>query len=201
MPEKGRMNNTVILASASPRRSELLAQVGIKFKTVPASVDETILEGETPEEYVLRLAMEKAKSVARDYENRWVIGADTAVVINGHIFGKPGSVREAREMLEKLSGSTHQVITGFCICNHGKAINIAGKVKTEVTFKELTRDEIDGYVASGEVMDKAGAYAIQGLGSFMVEEIHGSYSNVVGLPVCRVVSELERVGAVKLFKQ
>lgn len=194
------MNNNVILASASPRRSELLAQVGIKFKIVPGSIDESVQGGETPEEHVLRLAMEKAKSVAEKYPDSWVIGADTVVVIDGDIFGKPNSIHEAGEMLKKLSGNTHHVITGFCIYNKVKNINVVRKVETFVTFKKLTENEVNGYVASGEVMDKAGAYAIQGLGSFMVKEIHGSYSNVVGLPIYQIVSELENVGAIKLFK-
>ena len=136
------MNKNVILASASPRRSELLAQVGIKFKIVPGAIDESIPDGETPEEHVLRLAMEKAKSVAEKYADSWVIGADTVVVIDGHIFGKPDSIYEAGEMLKKLSGNTHQVITGFCIYNESKAINVARKVETFVTFKKLTGNEM-----------------------------------------------------------
>jgi len=195
------MRRPLILASASPRRSELLALVGIEFEIVPSSVDEAIAADETPEEHVLRLAVEKAGDVAERHHDSWVIGADTVVVIDGMVFGKPGTPHEARRMLESLSGKTHQVITAFSICNLSKRIDLAERVKTDVKFKKLTQDEIEGYVATGEPMDKAGAYAIQGLGSFMVEEIQGSYSNVVGLPVCQVVSALERVGAVSLFRQ
>ncbi|MDT8318545.1 MAG: Maf family protein, partial [bacterium] len=132
--------------------------------------------------------------------DRWVIGSDTVVIIDAEILGKPLDESDAIGMLRKLSGREHKVITGYSIINSSSGEEIKRAVETAVKFKKLTDDEIKGYVNSGEPMDKAGAYAIQGLGSFMVEGIIGSYSNVVGLPVCQIVNDLEEVGAIRLFK-
>ena len=190
----------IVLASAAPRRSELLSQVGIDFEVIPSNIPEEPLDGETPSEHVIRLAFQKASEVAgRVGDGKWVIGSDTVVIIDDEILGKPEDEIDARRMLKKLSGREHRVITGYSIINSSSGTDIKKSVDTAVKFKPLTDDEIKGYVDSGEPMDKAGAYAIQGLGSFMVEGIIGSYSNVVGLPVCQIVNDLEALGAVKLF--
>lgn len=193
-------SNNIVLASASPRRSELLSQVGIEFEVIPSNIPEEPLDGETPSEHVIRLAFQKASEVAgRVGPGKWVIGSDTVVIIDDEILGKPEDEVDARRMLKKLSGREHTVITGYSIINSSGKKDIKKSVATTVKFKTLTDGEIRGYVDSGESMDKAGAYAIQGLGSFMVEGIVGSYSNVVGLPVCQIVNDLETLGAVKLF--
>lgn len=195
-------NNNIVLASASPRRSELLSQVGIEYEVIPSNIPEELLDGETPSEHVIRLAFQKASEVAGKVGGgKWVIGSDTVVIINDEILGKPEDRADAISMLKKLSGREHKVITGYSIINSSSAAEIKKAVETIVKFKRLTDDEIKGYVDSGEPMDKAGAYAIQGLGSFMVEGIVGSYSNVVGLPVCQIVNDLEALGAVSLFWQ
>ena len=192
--------NTIVLASASPRRSELLSQVGIEFEVIPSNIPEEPLDGETPSEHVIRLAFQKASEVLRRVgDGKWVIGSDTVVIIDDEILGKPEDRADARRMLKKLSGREHRVITGYSIINSSSLSEVKKAVETVVKFKRLTDDEIKGYVDSGEPMDKAGAYAIQGLGSFMVEGIIGSYSNVVGLPVCQIVNDLEDLGAIKLF--
>ncbi len=192
----------LVLASASPRRKELLASVGIEVEVMPSDVPEEPLNGETPEEHVLRLARDKAAEIAgrlRDGDERWVVGADTLVISGGELLGKPKDEDEARIMLNSLSGCEHSVMTGYSIFNTLRGEVASRVVETKVRFKDLSEDEIKGYVASGEPMDKAGAYAIQGLGAFMVESIIGSYSNVVGLPLCQLVQDLEEEGALSLF--
>ena len=191
----------IILASASPRRKELLEQVGIEFETIASDIPEEPLHGETPQEHVKRLSSEKALEVLNRLGDGpcFVIGSDTVVIIDNEILGKPNNDSHAAEMLRKLSGREHKVITGYCIASKSAGVECLKAVETIVRFKPLDENEIAGYVASDEPSDKAGAYAIQGLGSFMVEEIRGSYSNVVGLPVCQIIDDLERLGAVKLF--
>jgi len=189
----------LILASSSPRRKELLKQIGLRFEVVPSGVEERIKDGENPVEHVLRLAEEKALDVANKSRDSWVIAADTIVLVDGEILGKPAKEKEAYQMLLKLSGKEHRVITGFCILNTGNGESVKESVETTVTFKELSEEEIRGYIKTKEPFDKAGGYAIQGKGSFMIREIKGSYTNVVGLPICEVVEALERVGGVRLF--
>lgn len=181
----------LILASASPRRAELLAAAGFHFEVVPQTVDETPRPGEPPEDYVLRLACEKVRAVCRK-SGSIVIGADTAVLIDGLALGKPRDDREAADMLKRLSGRTHEVLTGVAV---GDDRLLTGIARTAVRFLPLTGDEIAWYVASGEARDKAGAYAIQGLASRFIERIEGSYSNVVGLPVALVYQLLRQLGA------
>ncbi len=196
------MKSSIVLASASPRRRELLEQVGIEFDVLSSDIEESPLDGETPPEHAARLAAEKARDVASRIEKdatRWVIGSDTIVVIDGVVLGKPDDKEDAARMLRKLSGQEHRVMTGYSIINSLTGEELDGVVETKVKVKPLTDDEIEGYVASGEPMDKAGAYAIQGLGAFMIQEIEGSYSNVVGLPICQVVEDLERLGAMRVF--
>jgi septum formation protein len=171
----------LILASRSPRRSELLRAAGIEFVVRGADVDESVCEGESPFDYVLRLAEVKARAVEL-HPGEIVLGADTTVAIGGEILAKPADEEDARRMLERLSGRRHEVHTGICMRS------LHGGVTTEVCttgvwFNPLSSAEIEAYVRSGEPADKAGAYAIQGLASKFIPKIDGSYSNVVGLPV------------------
>lgn len=176
----------LILASASPRRADLLRSAGIDFDVIHADVDESVLPGETPEQHVRRLADAKASAVLARVGARPVLGADTVVVVNGQILGKPRDDGDARRMLGLLSGRQHVVMTGVCLLSRDAPAEAGHYVHVTVTtveFAALTDAEIDGYVASGEPADKAGAYAVQGLASRFVTRIDGSYSNVVGLPV------------------
>jgi len=191
----------IVLASASPRRSELLASVGIAFDVVPSGAPEEVLEGESPEEHVVRLSKEKAREVASrpDVPGRWFVGSDTVVLRDDSILGKPKDAEDAAAMLRSLAGRVHRVLSGYAVFDREEGTTVAGCVATTVRFKELTESEIAGYIATGEPMDKAGGYAIQGIGAFMVLAIDGSYTNVVGLPLCEVVEVLERLGAARLF--
>lgn len=186
----------ITLASASPRRVELLASAGVEFEVVAGDIPEEVLPGELPEDHVLRLAREKALNVAGKAEGRFYIGADTVVVCDGEIMGKPRDAADAARMLRKLSGVAHAVITGFAVYDRERADAIAEAVTTRVYFKQLREEEIDAYIATGCPFDKAGAYAIQGGAAHMVQKIEGSYTNVVGLPLCEVVEALRRIGAI-----
>ena len=175
----------IILASASPRRAELLRAAGIDFDVVPANVDETLDSGETAREYVARLAEAKARTIhARDGE-RTVLAADTVVVVDSEILGKPLDEADARRMLRLLSGRSHDVLTAVSIFHPGEIVDTRVDT-TRVEFALLSDADIDWYVATGEPLDKAGAYAVQGLASRFVPRIDGSYSNVVGLPIALV---------------
>ncbi len=187
----------IILASNSPRRKELLASVGVVFDVVAANVDETLGAEESPTEHVERLSLDKAKAVAGDYPDAFVIGADTIVLLDGVVMGKPKDVSDAKDMLQRLSGKTHSVITGYAVVSVDLGIEVSGFSETRVTMKELEIAEIGAYVATKEPMDKAGAYAIQGYASSMVVGISGSYSNVVGLPLTVVVGQLLELGALE----
>ncbi|HAD04399.1 MAG: septum formation protein Maf [Desulfuromonadales bacterium GWD2_61_12] len=191
----------LVLASASPRRSELLARLGIRFAVAPSAIPEEPLPGESVVDHVLRLSQEKAREVAARPEvaGRWFLGSDTEVERDGVVLGKPVDAAAAAAMLRSLSGRAHQVVSGYAVYDRVSGEMTAGTVLTKVFFKDLTEVEISGYIASGEPFDKAGAYAIQGLGAFMVRAIDGSYTNVVGLPLCEVVTVLERLGAITLF--
>ena len=188
----------LILASKSPRRRYLLRQAGLDFEVIPSSIDESSIQMGAPETYVRVLAESKAREISERFPEAWVIGADTIVVIDGTILGKPASRAEARSMLMQLSGRTHRVLTGYCIRCKDANRSVSQTVSTDVHFKSLSADEIDWYIHSGEPFDKAGAYAIQGLGTFLVKAIHGSYTNVVGLPVCEVIEFLIREGIMGL---
>lgn len=193
----------IILASKSPRRRYLLRQAGLSFRVVPSSIDETSVATSSPETYVRMLSEAKAQDVAAKYPDKWVIGADTIVLKDGTILGKPGSRAEARTMLKRLSGQTHQVLTGYAICCRTQKKSFSETIKTDVLFKTLTDEEIEWYIHTREPFDKAGAYAIQGLGTFLVKRINGSYTNVVGLPVCEVIEFLikEKVIGLDVKKQ
>lgn len=174
----------LVLASASPRRKELLRNAGFIFEVHPADVPEDPLPGETAKTCAERLAREKALVVSRQRPNDLVLGADTVVVVDGQLLGKPSDAADTARMLRMISGREHEVITGVCLVAHGKT-TVASET-TIVTFGELTEQEIADYVASGEPMDKAGAYAIQGIASRWIPRIEGDYFNVVGLPVALV---------------
>jgi septum formation protein len=186
----------IVLASASPRRSELLETAGIRFSVVPADIPEELLPGESPTAHVLRLAEEKARVVAGSAaDGDLFIGADTVVVCDDEIMGKPVDAAAARRMLSALSGRGHEVITGYAV--HDRTVNHThtAVVSTRVIFKPLTPEEIEAYIATGCPFDKAGAYAIQGGAAYMIRGIEGSYTNVVGLPLCEVVEVLRVMGA------
>lgn len=181
----------LILASQSPRRQELLRRSGFVFQLCPASIAETPLPGELPEEYVQRLANEKARAVEASPDDI-VLGADTVVVVDRLILEKPQNQADAARMLRLLSGREHEVLTGICLLSGEKLV--LDLARTKVRFSPLSAREIRDYVASGEPMDKAGAYAIQGLASRFVERIEGCYFNVVGLPVSLVYRRLRDFG-------
>ena len=191
-------NSRLILASKSPRRRYLLEQAGLEFSVIPSNFKENSMPLSSPESYVRRLAEAKAKDISQRYPDSWVIGADTIVFIDNTMLGKPESRSEALKMLRSLSGKTHQVLTGYCICREATGRLFSETIKTDVCIKELSELQINWYINSGEPFDKAGAYAIQGIGTFLVKRIQGSYTNVVGLPVCEVLEFLINEGGVEL---
>jgi len=178
----------IILASQSPRRKYLLEQAGLNIRVQPSQVDESAIAIKSLMNHPRELAQAKARDVARHFPNHWIIGADTVVFIDGAMLGKPVDMDHARLMLAQLSGQTHRVVTGYCILSAAHNIEISDQVITDVTFKQLSAHEIDWYVHTGEPFDKAGAYAVQGIGTFLVKRINGSYANVIGLPVCEIVA-------------
>jgi septum formation protein len=188
-------HGTIILASASPRRTELMALAGIEFSVVPADIDEAVLPGEKPSEHVMRLSREKADAVAGTTNGRFFIGADTVVVLDEKIMGKPVDDAEAFRMLRALSGRDHEVITGFSVYDKVSGIHLTRCVRTEVTFKELSEGEIRAYISTGCPMDKAGAYAMQGGAVHFIRSICGSYTNVIGLPMTELYETLCQLGA------
>jgi septum formation protein len=195
----------LVLASASPRRQELLRSAGIPFTVQPADINETPLARESPRDSAVRLAREKALAVSESRPQSYVLGADTIVVVDDGILGKPRDADDAARMLRLLSGRTHAVITGVCLVNpvasgqwsvSSEAEALTGSETTFVTFCQLSDDEIRNYVSTGEPKDKAGAYAIQGIASRWIPRIEGDYSNVVGLPVALVYRMLRERGAI-----
>ncbi len=195
------VTDRIVLASASPRRCEMLTRLGLDFEVIPSSTDEALLANEAPEAHVIRLSQAKALEVAKHHERsgRWFIGSDTVVVRDEAILGKPVDAADAAAMLVSLSGRSHRVISGYAVHDRESGQTLSAAVTTKVFFKDLTTREIEGYIATGEPFDKAGSYAIQGIGSFMVPKIEGSYTNVVGLPLCEVIAALEELGAIELF--
>jgi len=191
----------LVLASRSPRRRQLLTQMGLDLEILPANVDETMAPGVSPAAYVKTLAEKKAVAVMQQRQQAWVLGADTIVVKDGDVLNKPRDTEEAVSMLEQLSGKTHSVFTGYAAGRHAEGILASRAVETQVTFRALTRQEILWYTGTREPYDKAGGYAVQGLGAFMVKEIRGSWSNVVGLPVCEVIQTLTSLGAIQFQGQ
>jgi len=184
----------IILASASPRRKMLLAQIGLKFEVAPGNYEEHIDPGLEPHALARKLSLEKASQVAGKHKSSIVIAADTFGVLGDRIIGKPQTAGEARQMLRALSGKAHSVITGFGIIDTETNKTLSRSVETRVHIKKLTPAEIDAYVKSGEPLDKAGGYAIQGLGAVIVEKIEGDYYNVIGLPLGALVEALKEFG-------
>ncbi len=184
----------IVLASASPRRKELLEKLGIPFQVEASEFTESGVQSLTPVETVKFLSLEKARMVSKKYPDALIIAADTIGVLDGKIIGKPDGAGDAVRMLRELSGRTHKVITGFTIMDSGTGKTLTRTVATEVTFRKLSRREIEAYVATGEPLDKAGAYAIQGLGAVLVKEIKGDYYNVMGLPLSALAAALKRFG-------
>ncbi len=191
------MNSSLILASGSPRRRRFLENLGLKFKTAAADVDESHRTGELPGEFVCRLAEAKAAAVASTDPETWVIGADTVVVLAGEILGKPANPDQALVMLKGLQGHTHEVWTGVSVLRWQDRITRTFAVRTEVTFAETSESVLAAYVATGEPLDKAGAYGIQDLGVFLVSSLNGSYSNVVGLPLPELLGQLLELDVIR----
>jgi septum formation protein len=189
---KNNKNETFILASGSPRRRELLRQLGFSFTVIPSRRQETDQSGMEPRGHAIYYAKEKAKEVAQRYPQQWVLAADTIVVVDEEIMGKPVNLTEATAMLSRLSGRSHHVITGICLLHAQCGVVESQAVETKVFMRRLGAADIEGYISTGEPMDKAGAYGIQGIGGCLVQRIEGSYSNVVGLPLCETVELLRR---------
>jgi len=216
------MPGQLVLASASPRRKELLERIGFSVKPMPSQIDETQLQEEPADSFVKRMArlkvltvveriqqtlypeigtprMQQRQGIMRDTPLRWVLGADTVVVQDNRILGKPADHANAFEMLDGLQGTEHFVITGFCLYDMKKSKEGIQAVHTIVRMKPMTKIEIEKYLSAGESLDKAGAYAIQGVGTYMIDSIAGSYTNVVGLPLCQVIEMMEEMGATDIM--
>lgn len=193
----------IILASGSPRRKEILENLGFTFKIIPSRIDEEFLiKNSKNEDYIFnikKIARLKAENIAQGQKDSVVIAADTLVICNGKIMGKPKDLKEARKMLLELSGSNHKVITGICIIKSRTKKTVVDYETTLIKFKELTNEEIEDYLNTGEFLDKAGGYGIQGYGSLFVESIKGCYFNVVGLPVFKLYKNLNRLN-INIFK-
>jgi nucleoside triphosphate pyrophosphatase len=190
------MSLPLLLASASPRRRELLERIGLAIEVHPADIDERAQDGEVPEAYVARIARSKAIAIARRSEH-WVLAADTTVTLDGAILGKADTPEEASKMLRWLSGRTHRVLTAFVLVGErdGKTFVREGLVSSEVVMVDLDAATLADYVASGEWRGKAGAYALQGIGAALVSQVRGSVTNVIGLPLAEVIAALREVGA------
>ena len=191
----------IILASASPRRKEILENTNIKFDIISSSIEELVLDVESPCQMVMRLAFEKGIDIASKHKSDLVISADTIVVLDNNILGKPKDEEEARQMISNLSGRTHQVITGISLINLEKNKKIIDYVISNVKFKKLSKDDINDYIKTKESLDKAGAYGIQGYGALLVEEIQGDYFNIVGLPISKLSDLLKIHFNINLFTE
>lgn len=183
-----------ILASSSPRRRELLASIGLDFDVIPSHVPEVHQEGEAPEEYVARLSREKAHALASANASRWIIAADTTVLLGDELLEKPADAADAARMLGKIAGKTHVVYTGVTIENLEREYRDTRVAESEVRMLPLSAADIAWYVRTGEPLDKAGAYAVQGVGAMFIDSIHGSYTNVVGLPLATLFQMLRKAG-------
>lgn len=184
----------LILASSSPRRRDLLNQLGLRFDVEPAEIDETAFTSQPAARLVRALSRKKAAAVASRHKNAIIIAADTVVELDGSVLGKPHGRTEAKTMLRSLSGKHHTVITGFTIIDSDTQRTLTRTVKTKVYVKALKRNDIDAYVETGEPLDKAGGYGIQGSGSILIKKIVGDYSNVVGLPLSEIADSLTEFG-------
>jgi len=193
-------NGPLILASGSPRRQEYLQQMGLEFSVIVAQIVEQCFDKEPPQDFVERMAFSKGKIVSENHPESWVISGDTIVCLGNTILGKPHSSDDAVTLLMQLSGREHFVKSGFSVFHGAKGVSKTSSVTTRVIFNDFTEIMARSYVATGEPMDKAGAYGIQGMGAVLVKSIEGSYSNVVGLPVFEIMEVLQNVGAVELCR-
>ncbi|MCX5717052.1 MAG: Maf family protein [Nitrospirae bacterium] len=184
----------IVLASASPRRREILELTGLRFRVDTSRYEETLVHTVNPHNLAKRLSLEKARAVAGKYKDALIIAADTFIVFKGKLLGKPHTSKEARNMLTMLNGKSHSVITGYTILDTGAGQKITRSVETKVWFKKMSSEEIDAYIVTKEPLDKAGAYAIQGRGSVIVKKIEGDYLNVVGLPLFDLAVTLKKFG-------
>jgi septum formation protein len=184
----------IVLASSSPRRREILEMSGIPFTVEPSDYEEDMSLSLPPQELAVLLASGKAQSVALRHPNALIIGADTFVVLGAEVIGKPYTADRAKEMLRSLSDTWHQIITGYCIIDTRTGTNISGAEISRVKFKPLSDAEINSYIATGEPLDRAGAYAIQGGAAKFVERIEGNYLSILGLPLIKILKELEAFG-------
>ena len=191
----------IILASASPRRKEILENTNVKFKIMASDIEELTLEGESPCQMVMRLAFEKGMDIASKQKSDLIISADTIVVLDNKVLGKPKDEVEAIHMIESLSGKTHQVITGISLINLENNKKIIDYVISNVKFKNLSKEDINDYIRTNESLDKAGAYGIQGYGALLVDEIQGDYFNIVGLPISRLSDLLKKYFNINLFME
>jgi septum formation protein len=189
----------LILASSSPRRRDLLSSLGLQFHVVPAELQEIPAPQEAPRDFAVRVAEHKALAVGTKHPSAWVIGADTIVVVEGQIFGKPLDRADAKRMLQQLSDREHLVVTGYVLLNMVASKKLNGVEETRVKIKALEQREIEWYINTDEPLDKAGGYAIQGKGAFMVEWIKGSYTNVVGLPLRQLLELFQQAGIADIF--
>ncbi|HEV7489011.1 MAG TPA: Maf family protein [Thermoanaerobaculia bacterium] len=183
-----------ILASQSPRRRELLASIGLAFDVIPSDVPEVHQAGESPEEYVARLSRDKAAAIAAKYNDAWIIAADTTVLLGDELLEKPADDADARRMLAMIAGKTHIVYSGVTLQNAASGWRDTRVAESEVRMLPLDERDIAWYVSTGEPRDKAGAYAVQGIGAMFIDSIHGSYTNVVGLPLALLFQMLRRAG-------
>jgi len=188
------MKTRFILASQSPRRRELLASIGAEFDVMPSAIPEVRAAGESPEEYVARLSREKAQALAEKHPDRWVIAADTTVLLGEELLEKPIDAEDAKRMLAVIEGKTHVVYSGVTLMNLEKKHRDTRVAESEVRMLPLSPEDIAWYVATGEPLDKAGAYAVQGIGALFIDSIHGSYTNVVGLPLALLFQMMRRAG-------
>lgn len=193
------MSPELILASTSPRRRDLLSSLGLQFHVVPAELLEIPAPHEAARDFAVRVAEKKALVVGTNHPHAWVIGADTIVVVDGEILGKPLNRDDAKRMLQRLTDREHVVVTAYVLVNMAKGKKLEGVEETRVKINALEEQEIEWYINTGEPYDKAGAYAIQGKGAFMVEWIKGSYTNVVGLPLCQLIRLFKEAGIADIF--
>lgn len=184
----------IILASKSPRRKQLLEMIGLEFEVAASDINEDLKENLPPDEFVKKLSLLKAEDIAKRFPNSIIISADTVIVLENKTIGKPKDEKHAKEILKNCSGNTHKVLTGFTILDSSNSNVVSKSVETKVTFRKMSDVEIESYIASGEPLDKAGGYAVQGIGSVFVEKIEGDFFNVVGLPVYNVAEELKKFG-------
>jgi septum formation protein len=185
---------TFILASQSPRRRQLLSSIGLVFDVMPSDIPEIHQPGEAPQDYVSRLSREKAATIARTHPEAWIIAADTTVVLGNELLEKPADAEDAKRMLGAISGTTHVVYTGVTLQHFASGWSDTQVAETNLRMLPLRKQDIDWYVSSGEPLDKAGAYAAQGIGAIFIESIDGSYTNVVGLPLALLFQMLRRAG-------